>query len=346
MTGTETAGQPPALAALLEHCFRLDVAAFKPGNVSLRSPGHGMCADDFLRSAAAAAPALAAPGLAVGARIRSAMEATWDAVGCNTNLGILLLSAPLVQAALGPRQPEPGLRGRLARVLRDLDRDDAEQAFAAIRLANPAGLGHSDRHDVRGPSDCTLAEAMAAAAARDRVARQYATVYHDVFLIGVPILEGALLRGWSPEWAMLRCYLALLGRFPDSHVQRKHGARAAESVREQAWMVEKAVKRCENPRAVVGLLLRLDKKLKRDGFNPGTSADLTVASLVTVHLQRIIALPPAGTHRAGAAESRYGGVRSTEKGDKRCQFLEHLSDNNQVERQEERKLWQSLIVSS
>ena len=37
-------------SALAKAC-RLDVVSFKPGNVSLLSPGHGMGADDFLQMA-------------------------------------------------------------------------------------------------------------------------------------------------------------------------------------------------------------------------------------------------------------------------------------------------------
>jgi ATP:dephospho-CoA triphosphoribosyl transferase len=35
------------------------------------------------------------------------------------------------------------------------------------------------------------------------------------------------------------------------------------------------------------LLLNFDKELKRVGVNPGTSADLTVASLLAFHLERL-----------------------------------------------------------
>ena len=71
------------------------------------------------------------------------MDATWDAVGCNTNLGILLLCAPLLQAA---RHENHGtLEARLRQTLQDLTVADAGHAFRAIVRASPAGLGESAR---------------------------------------------------------------------------------------------------------------------------------------------------------------------------------------------------------
>ena len=52
---------------------------------------------NFEEAAAAAAPFIADPSLKIGARIRRAVEASFAAAGCNTNLGILLLCAPLAR---------------------------------------------------------------------------------------------------------------------------------------------------------------------------------------------------------------------------------------------------------
>ena len=63
--------------------------------------------------------------------------------------------------------------------------------FSAIAAANPGGLGRAPRHDVNAPALATLREAMAEAAERDRIARQYVTAYDDVFSLGLPALETA-----------------------------------------------------------------------------------------------------------------------------------------------------------
>ncbi len=78
---------------------RDEIEAPKPGNVHVFADGHGMSVRDFLMSAEAAAPGLSTPSSPVGARILAAVEATFAAVGMNTNLGIILLCAPLAAAA-------------------------------------------------------------------------------------------------------------------------------------------------------------------------------------------------------------------------------------------------------
>src|SRR4029077_4989079 len=68
---------------------RDEIEAPKPGNVHVFADGHGSSAHDFLRSAEAPAPALNNSALNVGARILAAVEATFVAVGMNTNLGVV-----------------------------------------------------------------------------------------------------------------------------------------------------------------------------------------------------------------------------------------------------------------
>jgi triphosphoribosyl-dephospho-CoA synthase len=269
--------------AVLQAC-RTEIHALKPGNVSVHAGGHGMCAEDFFRSAEQIAPILANPDLAPGQRILRCVEATLREVGCNTNLGIVLLAAPLAQAALARQEGQP-LREATAAVLAALDVHDAELAFAAIRLANPAGLGGSPQHDVHDAAQVNLLQAMRSAAARDRIAAQYATGFVDVFEVGVPAIRGYRARGADWEWSAVGCYLRFLAGFPDTHVLRKHGVQAAESLRKQAEIVETRFKACQNPQESVPLLVQLDAELKRGGINPGTSADLTVASLLVSYLE-------------------------------------------------------------
>ena len=166
----------------------LDVAARKPGNVSLASAGHRMQAQQFIGSAQAAAPAIAGTGTGprVGRRIEAAMRATLAAVGCNTNLGIVLLCAPLAVAAEAAAAPgAQALRQALLQVLDGLDLADAQAAFRAIALTQPAGLGQVAQQDVHAPPSVGLRAAMALAAGRDSVARQYDAGYADLFDLGL-----------------------------------------------------------------------------------------------------------------------------------------------------------------
>jgi len=277
-----TALAAPLVAALYRDACRFDVLAAKPGNVSVTAAGHGMTARDFLASARVTAPLIARAGECVGTAIRAAIEATWAAVGCNTNLGIVLLAVPLAQAA---QRASPGdLRARLARVLGGLDLRDAAEAFRAISLARPAGLGRVGAEDVGAPPTRDLRAAMALAADRDRIAWNYVHDYADIFETGLPALRESLGREDSLCSAVVATSLRFLAAVPDSHVSRKLGPAVAAQVQQRATEVESLYKACEDSDARLRLAADFDDELKRGGVNPGTTADLTVSSLFAMNL--------------------------------------------------------------
>ncbi len=268
--------------AFLAAC-REEIEAPKPGNVHVFAAGHGMTTEDFLKSAEAASGPLSARGARVGRRVLAAVEATHAAVGINTNLGILLLCAPLAAAA---ERGGTDLQAELAGTLKNLNRDDAGQVFRAIRLANPGGLGEVPRYDVRGPLSAGLLEAMAEAAERDAVASQYVSNFHDVFATGLTALEAARRCGLTPPWRAAAVYLQFLAAFPDTHVARKFGLAAAHEVQREAsemLLIFQARKvDC------LSELLDFDERLKLRRRNPGTSADLTVATLFADRLRETL----------------------------------------------------------
>jgi len=263
---------PDAIAAAYQSACRAELRALKPGNVHVYADGHRLRASDFEQSAEVSALPIARPGARVGERVLGAIRATAERVGTNTNLGIVLLCAPLAAAA----EAGSPLATGLAEVLARLDRRDAEDVYEAIRLASPAGLGDVPNHDVRQGADTDLRTAMAAAAGHDRIARAYATGFDDVFGIGLPALEAARLRQLAPDWCTTAVYLAFLARIPDTHIRRKFGSERAEAVRAEAQNVVRAVDLASDP---VEALLQFDADLKQRGLNPGTSADFTVATL-------------------------------------------------------------------
>lgn len=277
--------RPEIVAEAFRWACLTELDAPKPGNVQVFADGHRMTAAEFVASADAAAPPLSAAGARVGARILGAVEATSAAVGSNTNLGIILLCAPLAAAA---ERAISDLRTSLVEVLQRLDTKDAEFAFRAIVLAAPAGLGRSERHDVFGPATVSLLDAMAEASDRDRIARQYATRFSDVFDIGLPCLEAVVRRDADLRWATLATYLDFLSAFPDTHIIRKYGSVTAERVRQTAAKFRRSLQATENPETLLPDLLTWDAALKADGINPGTSADLTVATLFANRLKAIL----------------------------------------------------------
>ncbi len=291
----ETIAERGVLACLVE------AAAPKPGNVTPWRPARGTAFADFAASALAIAASLAAAargagapaGLAPGAAIRAAVEATRAATPTNTNLGIILLLVPLARAAAlvpagGRPLGAPALQASLDGVLAGLTVADARDAYAAIRLAAPGGLGRAESEDVANEPTVDLRAAMRLAAARDDVAREYAEGYPVTFGIGAPALRRHADLGL--ERAAVEAALEILAVRPDTLVARKAGDAAAREVSAEA----RAVLSRGGFRTAAGRrrLAQMDRALRRGGLNPGTTADL-VASSLFVHLLALEARRPA-----------------------------------------------------
>lgn len=256
----------------------LEVSAPKPGNVSPGAPFQDARWEDFLASAAAIGPAFAEAGAqSLGRTIRTAIEATRRWTRANTNLGIVLLLAPLARAALQPGAR--ALRARLAATLADTTVEDARDVYAAIRLASPGGLGRAPAQDVAGTPTVPLRDAMALAADRDAIAREYATDFRATFEVGAPALERALGDGLSWNDATVEAFLTLLASAPDTLIGRKLGQGEATGVQRRA----RAALEAGGIREAAGreALADLDRDLRdpRNARNPGTTADLTAAAI-------------------------------------------------------------------
>ncbi|MEQ1602853.1 MAG: triphosphoribosyl-dephospho-CoA synthase [Methylophilaceae bacterium] len=276
------------LASAFKSACLAELEALKPGNVHIFADGHGMVVQDFIDSAEAAAAVIALPDLTVGERILAAVDATWNAVGCNTNLGIILLSAPLIQAITISTGQALTFQERLQYVLQNLTQEDAAKAYQAIVRASPAGLGQSEHYDVHVLPQVTLLAAMTEAGQRDRIAWQYTHGFADVFTLGAARYRELLARWERPAWAASAVYLGFLARFPDTHIIRKYGAAIAQQVQQEAQVHEQALMALDNPKTYQRELLNFDADLKLRGLNPGTSADLTVASLLAKSLENIL----------------------------------------------------------
>jgi triphosphoribosyl-dephospho-CoA synthase len=272
------------VAAAAQLACLLETSAPKPGNVSPAADFRDTTYEDFLASAVAIGPALEAAGeRPLGATIRAAIEATAVWARSNTNLGLVLLLAPLARAALRPG-PDP-LRRRLSATLAETTVADAADAYAAIRLAAPGGLGGAGDQDVATAPTASLRDVMLLAAARDAVAREYATSFEKTFETGAPALARARAEGLSWRDAVVEVYLTLLAAAPDTHIARKLGADAAASVQRRARAVLDAggIRTAPGREAVAAF----DRALRDEAntLNPGATADLTGAAIYVALLE-------------------------------------------------------------
>ena len=271
------------IAAAAQLACLLEVSAPKPGNVTPEHHFHDTRYEDFLASAVAIGPALATAGTRpLGATIRAAIEATSRWTDSNTNLGIVLLLAPLARAAA---RAGGTLRDRVSAVLGETTVEDAADTYAAIRRARPGGLGAASAEDVAAAPTVALREAMGLAADRDTVAREYTSRFEVTFEVGAPALADAKRRGLSWTDATVECFIALLAAVPDTHIARKIGRAEAERISGRAREVVRAggTGSAEGRAA----LAALDGELRdaRNTRNPGTTADLTCAALFVVIIE-------------------------------------------------------------
>lgn len=275
-----TIGQCATLACLWE------VMAPKVGNVHRGADFANLTLSDFAASAVAIAPAMqAAAGASLGHTILNAVDATRGVTQSNTNLGIVLLVAPLAKA---PRDV-PLLHG-VRRVLDELDAEDSRLVYEAIRRAQPGGMGQVSQHDIAGPAPDDLLSAMRLAAERDLVARQYATGFEDVLNTILPwLLE--CLRRWRLSDAIVHAHLRIMSHWPDTLIARKCGQATAQKAADWAAEVlasgEPGEENYHRELSALDFWLRSDHNRR----NPGASADLITAALFAGLREDQIALP-------------------------------------------------------
>ncbi len=278
----QAVAQAAQVACVLEAC------ASKPGNVNRLHDFADTHFEDFLLSAIAIGPAmLEADHNGVGQIIWQSVRDTRQLVQSNTNLGIVLLLAPLAKAC----RSIGDVRENLRRVLTTLTVEDAQYAYAAIRLAQPGGMGKTSEADIAQDPSVTLYQAMDLAQERDSIAREYVTDFTITFEIGYPALRGAWRTAGNQANAIVQSYLTLLARVPDTLIARKRGIEIAIEVSHRA---AEAV-------AVGGALTSrgyeaiadLDRLLRdeRHTLNPGTTADLTTAAIFLVLLREQLLSP-------------------------------------------------------
>lgn len=292
-----TPGGIAALACLLE------VAAPKPGNVHRGADFEDVTFVDFATSAVVLGSVIDSwSDRSLGQTVLAAVTQTMENVGTNTNLGIVLLIVPL--AKLVGRQPQTALTAAaVQKFLANLTESDGYEVFEAIRTASPGGLGNAAQLDINSETSerINLLEAMNMAATRDAVARQYATGFHDVFELGIPLLIRGRELFSDLSQAIVYAHVAWMAKEPDSLIARKCGSETAKRSQVLACQAIDCLGPivegpCPHPEGLEAFWTRvsdLDFWLRSDGHrrNPGTTADLIAASLYAAIHNRVIQPP-------------------------------------------------------
>lgn len=248
----------------------MEATARKPGNVHPQASFHDLCYSDFLKSAQVIAPILANQRThSTGALIKECIEETQKVTPSNSNLGIVLLLAPLVAVPL-----EIPISEGIQTILNQSTVQDSEDVYAAIRIANPGGLGKTESEDISTKPTGNLQEVMCLAASRDSIASEYAHNYRITAETAAPILKELWSQCADWEEATIRLQLRLMSEVPDTLIARKCG-------KEEAVQSSLLAREVLTANRFDKSLASFDSWLRKNGNqrNPGTTADLIVAGL-------------------------------------------------------------------
>ncbi|MDG1809683.1 MAG: triphosphoribosyl-dephospho-CoA synthase [Pirellulaceae bacterium] len=257
----------------------LEVSIPKPGNVHRSADFSDTCFQDFLLSAIAIGPVFdATPSLALGSAVLRAVESTLQVVNRNTNLGMILLLAPL--AAVAKAADGELTSQSILQYLENTTAEDCREIYQAIALCQPGGLGKVSKFDVQNaePPEHILA-AMRQAESRDMIARQYVNGFSEVLNFVWPEIRTHLMNGKSLVEAVIQAHLRSMHEYPDSLIARKNGeALAAKSAAMAGHVLSSGA---VGEPAWLKALADFDFWLRADGNrrNPGTTADLIAAAI-------------------------------------------------------------------
>lgn len=307
-------GRMASLACLME------VTAPKPGNVHRGADFEDVRFSDFTTSAVVIGGVFDDQiDRPLGELVLAAVEATRHAVGTNTNLGLILLLAPLAKASRLATNRQLSSADVKA-ILDQLTSEDGAQVFRAIATAKPGGLGNVDEMDVQTQQgNIDLLAAMRLSQNHDSIAAQFVTNFSDIFLTGQALLRTGMECFQDLDQAIVFAHVALIAIQGDSLIARKCGEainqqakdRAASSLQPLGFQMEswrdfaaidsnqplsqQTPLNCD-PHSLEQFWTQVgafDFWLRSDGHrrNPGTTADLIGASLFVALHNRLISFP-------------------------------------------------------
>ena len=263
---------------------RKDIELIKPGNVNIKSPHSDTNAEDYLKSSLLSSKELFKPDYSLGERILNSIKITRSEVKTNTNLGIVLLCAPIIHACIYFNNLT--IREGIKKTLSSSTVKDTQDLCMAINISAPGGLGTREIYDTASKPTVNILEIMNHSASYDRISYQYSHDYSDIFDFIIPRLVFLNKKHNSLDISLSLMFMEILAKIPDSHISRKFDDKIAKKTSNNASDLLKILDREYSPDYLADRLTNLDYEYKKKGINPGTTADLLVASLMIYKIFR------------------------------------------------------------
>ena len=287
--------KPEEIAKMAQIASALEVSGYpKPGNVHRTRDFDDMEFEDFVISGIVigdtireACTDVDVENPQLGKYILQAVAETDRWIKNNTNLGIVMMTTPIaVAAAISDSFDE--IRENIKLVMGNTSVDDACDLYDAINIADAGGMGDQDEYDVASDNaknelmenGQTMYDVLKISAPWDMLAREMTGDMPAVFEIGYPKYH-ELKESKSQNDACVLTFLTILSHVPDTLISRKYGSDEAMKI---SLMTRDLLNIKDEP-DFKDRLREFDDYLFKNKYNPGTTADLTAASIFVSYLK-------------------------------------------------------------
>ena len=228
----------------------------------------------------------------LGKYILQAVNETNKWIETNTNLGIMMMCIPIAaSAAISNGFDE--IQENVGRLMDATTVEDAVNLYDAINVADAGGMGDQEEFDVMSEkakdelraNNQTMYDVLKISAGWDRLANELTSKMPVCFEIGYPTFSDF----WKTcddvdviNKASVLTFMTILSQVPDTLISRKYGNEIAEAVSRKA----EGILKFKDEDSFVEKLLEFDDYLYENKYNPGTTADLTAASIFLSYLAK------------------------------------------------------------
>lgn len=287
--------KPEEIAKIAQIASALEVSGYpKPGNVHRTRDYDDMVFEDFIISGIVigdtireACSDVDVENPLLGKYILQAVDETDKWIKNNTNLGIVMMTTPIaVAAAISDNFDE--IRQNVVKLMANTSVDDACDLYDAINIADAGGMGDQDEYDVASDNakrelrdnNQTMYDVLKISAPWDMLAREMTSDMPAVFELGYPTYH-KLKEEKSLNDACVLTFLTILSEVPDTLISRKYGSDEALKIS----MMTRDLLKLKGADDFAEKLHEFDDYLYDNGYNPGTTADLTAASIFVSNLK-------------------------------------------------------------
>ena len=283
------------IAKMAQIASALEVSGYpKPGNVHRTRDFPDMEFEDFVISGIVigdtireACSDVDIDNPRLGRYILQAVSETDRWIKNNTNLGIVMMTTPIAVAAVISDSFDD-IRQNVKLLMCNTSVDDACDLYDAINIADAGGMGDQDEYDVASESakeelrenNQTMYDVLKISAPWDVLAREMTSDMPAVFEIGYPTYH-ELKESKSKNDACVLTFLTILSQVPDTLISRKYGSDEALKIS----MMTRDLLNLKNDSDFWDKVKDFDEFLYKNKYNPGTTADLTAASIFVSYLK-------------------------------------------------------------